>query len=143
MAHKPVIIFGAGPFGEVAAIYLDRDSQREVVAFTVDGQFVEAKTFGGLPLLAFEDLLESHPPDRVDLLVAVGYQGVNALRKSIYERCKSHGYQLITYVSSNAMSMTDHAIGENTFVFEAQCDSAVCRDRRQRGSLERQSHRPP
>jgi sugar O-acyltransferase (sialic acid O-acetyltransferase NeuD family) len=119
VTHKPVVIFGAGQFGEVAAVYLSKDSPREVVAFTVDGEFVTAKTIGGLPLLAFEELLESHPPDRVELLVALGYQGVNALRKSIYERCKQLGYQFVTYVSSGAMTMTDHPIGENTFVFEA------------------------
>ena len=119
MSHKPVIIFGAGPFGEVAAAYLSRDSPREVIAFTVDGQFANSKTFGGLPLIPFEELLESPPPDRVDLLVALGYQGVNELRKGIYERCKQLGYGFVTYVSSRAMAMTDDRIGENTFVFEA------------------------
>jgi sugar O-acyltransferase (sialic acid O-acetyltransferase NeuD family) len=116
---KPVVIFGAGQFGEVASVYLTRDSPRDVVAFTVDGEYVDADTVGGLPLIAFEELLESHPPDRVDLLVALGYQGVNRARREIYERCKQLGYGFVTYVSSRAMAMTDRPIGENTFIFEA------------------------
>jgi sugar O-acyltransferase (sialic acid O-acetyltransferase NeuD family) len=116
---KPVVIFGAGPFGEVAAAYLASDSPRDVQAFTVDGEYLQAHTFAGRPLIAFEDLLESHPPDRVDLLVALGYQGVNGVRREIYERCKRLGYEFVTYVSSRAMAMTEHPIGENTFVFEA------------------------
>ena len=119
MDDKPVVIFGAGQFGEVASVYLTRDSPRDVVAFTVDGEYVDADTVGGLPLIAFEELLESHPPDRVDLLVALGYQGVNRARREIYERCKQLGYGFVTYVSSRAMAITDRPIGENTFIFEA------------------------
>jgi sugar O-acyltransferase (sialic acid O-acetyltransferase NeuD family) len=119
MSDKPVVIFGAGSFARVAAVYLAQDSPRELLAYTVDGEYADAEKFGGLPLVPFEDLLESYPPDRVDLLVATGYQGVNRLRREIYERCKELGYGFVTYVSSRAMSMTDGAIGENTFVFEA------------------------
>jgi sugar O-acyltransferase (sialic acid O-acetyltransferase NeuD family) len=119
MSEKPVVIFGVGSFAQVAAVYLDRDSSREVVGYTVDGEYVDSDTFAGLPVAAFEDLLQSHPPDRVDLLVATGFRGVNTIRRGIYERCKEHGYEFVSYVSSRAMNMSDHQVGENTFVFEA------------------------
>jgi len=119
MGSKPVAIFGTGQFGAVAAVYLQRDSPREVLAFTVDGQYVQGEEFCGLPLIAFEDFLESHPPERVDLLVALGYQGVNEIRRGIYERCRRLGYGFVTYVSSKALNMTDGPIGANTFIFEA------------------------
>jgi sugar O-acyltransferase (sialic acid O-acetyltransferase NeuD family) len=73
----------------------------------------------GLPVLAFEDLLESHPPDRVDLLVATGFRGANSIRRGIYERCRALGYEFVTYVSSRAYRITEGEIGENTFIFEA------------------------
>lgn len=116
---KPVVIFGTGSFAEVAAVYLDRDSPRDVVAYTVDGEYLESDLFAGLPLVAFEELAGEYPPDRVDLLVATGYRGVNTLRKEIYERCGSLGYSFVSYVSSKAMVMSDHPVGENTFIFEA------------------------
>jgi sugar O-acyltransferase (sialic acid O-acetyltransferase NeuD family) len=119
MGLRPVVIFGAGSFAEVAAAYLAKDSPREVTAFTIDGEYVRSDKVSGLPVIAWEDLLESHPPDRVDLLIALGYQGVNRIRREIYERCKQLGYRFVTYVSSRAMTMTDLPIGENTFVFEA------------------------
>jgi sugar O-acyltransferase (sialic acid O-acetyltransferase NeuD family) len=119
VSAKPVVIFGAGAFAEVAETYLRKDSPREVVAFTVDGEYAGAQTFAGKPLIAFEDLLHSHPPERVDLLVATGFRRVNGVRRSIYERCREHGYGFVTYVSSNAFVMTDEPCGANTFVFEA------------------------
>jgi len=117
--NKPVVIFGAGSFAQVATVYLTKDSPRDVLAYTVDGEYLEADTFDGLPLVAFEDLLATYPPDRVDLLIATGYQGLNSVRRGIYERCKRLGYGFVTYISSRAMVMTDCPIGENTFVFEA------------------------
>jgi len=116
---KPVVIFGAGSFAQVAAVYLERDSPRQVLAYTVDGDYVGSDSFAGLPLLAFEALADEYPPERVDLLVATGFRGVNAVRREIYERCKQAGYSFVSYVSSRAMVMSDHPIGENTFVFEA------------------------
>jgi sugar O-acyltransferase (sialic acid O-acetyltransferase NeuD family) len=119
MSDKPVVIFGVGSFAEVAAVYLRKDSPREVIAYTVDGQYLSSDHFAGLPVIAFEDLLESHPPERIDLLIATGFSGVNRVRRGIYERCKQLGYGFLTYVSSSAFVMTDEPLGENTFVFEA------------------------
>jgi sugar O-acyltransferase (sialic acid O-acetyltransferase NeuD family) len=119
MSAKPVVIFGVGAFAQVAEAYLRRDGGREVVAYTVDGEYVTADSFAGLPVVAFEDLQQSHPPDRVELLVATGFKGVNKVRRGIYERCKQEGYGFVTYVSSKAMVMSEQPIGENTFVFEA------------------------
>ncbi len=116
---KPVVIFGVGSFAQVAAVYLERDSASDVLAYTVDGQYVESDEFAGLPVIAFEELADEYPPDRVDLLVATGFRGVNTVRREIYERCKSLGYSFVSYVNSKAMIMSDHPIGENTFIFEA------------------------
>jgi sugar O-acyltransferase (sialic acid O-acetyltransferase NeuD family) len=118
MSEKPVVIFGAGSFAQVASVYLAGDGAREVLAYTVDGEYATSDTLAGRPLVAFEELLARYPPDRVELLVAIGYQGVNRVRRGIYERCKRLGYRFVTYVSSRAMVMTEHPIGENTFVFE-------------------------
>jgi sugar O-acyltransferase (sialic acid O-acetyltransferase NeuD family) len=119
MSEKPVVIFGLGAFAQVAAVYLSKDSPRDVCAYTVDGEYATTDMFAGLPVLAFEDLLESHPPERVDLLVATGFRGVNSVRRGIYERCKELGYGLVTYISSGAHVMSDEPMGDNTFVFEA------------------------
>jgi sugar O-acyltransferase (sialic acid O-acetyltransferase NeuD family) len=119
MSERPVIIFGIGSFAQVAAVYLERDTTREVIGYTADGEYVNADSFAGLPVIAFEDLLDEYPPGRVDLLVATGFRGVNTVRRGIFERCRDHGYDFVSYMSSRAMNMSDHEIGANTFIFEA------------------------
>jgi sugar O-acyltransferase (sialic acid O-acetyltransferase NeuD family) len=119
MREKPVVIFGTGSFAEVAAVYLEKDSPYEVVAYTVDGEYATAESFAGKPLIRFERLSDSYPPGSADLLVATGFGGVNGVRKDIYERCKGLGYGFVSYVSSRALMMSDRPVGENTFIFEA------------------------
>jgi sugar O-acyltransferase (sialic acid O-acetyltransferase NeuD family) len=119
VSKLPVVIFGAGSYAEVATVYLTRDGAREVLAYTVHGEYARDDSFSGLPLVPFEELLDTYPPDRVELLVALGYQGLNRARREIYEHCKRLGYGFVTYVSSRAMVMSEHPIGENSFVFEA------------------------
>jgi sugar O-acyltransferase (sialic acid O-acetyltransferase NeuD family) len=115
---KPVVIFGAGDFARIACVYLTKDSPHEVAAFTVHRQYLTAPELLGKPLVPFETLTESHPPDRYAMLVAMGFSKVNRVRAEIYAQCKALGYELITYVNSKAMQWGELSIGDNCFIFE-------------------------
>src|SRR5215217_8549961 len=112
-----VVIFGTGSFAEVAQFLLERDSEHEVVAFTVHESYVTQREIAGLPVVPFEQLADQFPPDAFAMLVAVGYKNVNQLRASIYAEAKSKGYQLISYVSSRC-TYWGQSIGDNCFIFE-------------------------
>jgi sugar O-acyltransferase (sialic acid O-acetyltransferase NeuD family) len=112
-----VIIFGSSDIAEVVYFYLARDSEHEIVAFTVDGSYITADTFHGLPMVPYEKLEEYYPPDRYQLFIAISYQKVNQLRKSKYLNAKERGYRCISYVSSQAF-YHDTPIGENSFIIE-------------------------
>jgi sugar O-acyltransferase (sialic acid O-acetyltransferase NeuD family) len=118
MSHD-LVIFGVGDYARVAHAYLQQDSAYRTVAFTVHRRYVEAPTVGGVPVVPFESLRESHPPDRHSMLVAVGFSRVNRLRTEIYEETRALGYQHITYVNSRAYRWGEVEVGDNTFVFEA------------------------
>jgi sugar O-acyltransferase (sialic acid O-acetyltransferase NeuD family) len=114
-----VIIFGAGDYARLASVYLEKDTDHHVVGFAVDGPYKDRDELLGKPVLAYEEMVKSHPPDRVKLLVAVGYSGLNQNRRDVYERCKNTGYGFVTYVSSRAYEWGNIEVGENTFIFEA------------------------
>ena len=114
-----VVVFGTGSFAECVHFYLTHDSQHDVVAFTVHRDHLGDTTeLAGLPVVAFEDLEQTHPPDSHEMFVAVGYAKVNRVRAAICEEAKGKGYSLITYVSSKATTWGDTKIGENCFIFE-------------------------
>lgn len=114
-----VIIFGAGDYARIAAVYLEKDSEHDVLGFAVDGAYLDRKELLGKPVMAFEEVVETHPPDRVRMLVAVGFSGMNQHRRQVYERCKELGYGFITYINSRAYQWGNLEVGENTFIFEA------------------------
>jgi sugar O-acyltransferase (sialic acid O-acetyltransferase NeuD family) len=114
-----VVVFGTGSFAECVHFYLTHDSPHEVVAFTVNRDHIGEQTeLAGLPVVAFEDLAETHPPAGYDMYVAVGYAQVNRVRARICEEARAKGYSLISYVSSKATTWGDTKIGDNVFIFE-------------------------
>lgn len=116
---KKAIIFGTAAFAEVARVYLDADSPYTVTAFTVHDRYLEmTPELLGLPVVSFERLVETHPPDEFELFVALGFSKVNKVRAAVVAEAKSKGYKLLTYVSSQAHHVGHFEIGENSFVFE-------------------------
>ncbi|MRT17164.1 acetyltransferase [Vitellibacter sp. q18] len=112
-----VVIFGLLDTAELAHYYLENDSEHKVVAFTVSREYLKNKEFRGLPVVAFEDLIELYPPNEYHLFAPMTAKKMNTLREQIYKEGKEKGYDFITYVSSKA-TICDNEIGENCFILE-------------------------
>ena len=113
-----LVVFGAGEIAELAHYYFTRDSEHQVVAFTVDKQYRKGDSFLGLPLLDFESVVERYPPKDFKMFVALSYAKMNKVRASKYHEAKELGYELVSYVSSRCTFLTDHPVGDNCFILE-------------------------
>lgn len=113
-----VVIFGTGDFARIASVYLDVDSDHEVVAFTADREHIGQTEMRGRPVLPYDEVLESHPASACQMLVAIGFSKVNQARAAVFNRVKDDGYELISYVNSKADLWGETSIGENCFIFE-------------------------
>lgn len=117
---KPVIVFGTGDIGQLAHYYLTHDSPHTVAAFSADGELIDSNEFCGLPVLAFETILDSNSPDEFDMFIALSYSELNAIRAQKYTEAKAKGYDLISYVSTRSVVWDNVEIGDNCFIFENQ-----------------------
>lgn len=115
---KPLVIFGSGDIAQLAHYYFRTDSNYEVVAFTVDANYIEESEFCGLPVVAFEDVTKNYPPNSYDFFVALSYSKLNAIRKEKFFAAKEMGYKLASFISARATVLNDGKIGENCFIFE-------------------------
>ncbi|OOE39542.1 transferase [Salinivibrio kushneri] len=116
---KKLVIFGTGDIAELAHFYFSSDSDYQVVAFTVDTDYIEKNEFCGLPVIAFEEIVKNFPPNEVSFFVALSYSKINEIRKEKFLQAKFLGYKLATYVSSKATVLTQcDNIGENCFILE-------------------------
>lgn len=112
-----VVIFGNKDFAELAHFYLTTDSEHEVVAFTMDREYIENRQFLDLPMVAFDELSSIYPPSEYKLFIPMSYSKLNEHRIKKYQKAKSLGYEFISYISSKA-TYYNTPVGENCFIFE-------------------------
>lgn len=113
-----LIIVGTSLFGEIAHEYFTTDSPYDVVAFSVERNYVTNASFHGHPVVAFEELAEHFDPASHSVFVACTYAQLNGLRTRLMDAAKAQGFALASYVSSSAFLATSASIGEHCFIFE-------------------------
>jgi len=113
-----VVIFGTSQWAELAHFYLTHDSPHEVVAFTLDRDYLEEKQFKNLPVIAFDELEQHYPPAEYRLFIPISFKRMNHARAQKYEEAHARGYSMISYVSSKATIWPGFKCGENCFIFE-------------------------
>ena len=113
-----IIIFGIQDFAQLAHYYLENDSEHEVVAFTVNENYLpNNKSFCGLPVLAFENIEKEYPISDFKFFAPMSPQKMNTLREKTYNEIKAKGYELISYISSKA-TLFNNPVGDNCFILE-------------------------
>ena len=123
---KPLVIFGQGDIAELAEFYFRTDSERQVAAFTVDGEYLKESVFKGKSVVPFEDLANEYPASEYEVFIAVSYTKLNGLRAEKYFAAKTMGYTAASYISSAATVLNQGAIGENCFILEDNTIQPFC-----------------
>lgn len=116
--NEKIVIFGLGDFARIASAYLSRSDRYRVIAFSVHNSFITEPVFMGLPVVPFEEITKIYPPATCKMFVAIGYKNLNKARQNVYEECKGKGYELISYISPDAIVFDPECIGDNCFIFE-------------------------
>lgn len=116
--HEEIVMFGTGDIAEVADYYFAQDSSIRVVAFTVDAEFLAADRWLGRPVVAWSEIQQAFPPDRFGMFVAVGYNGLNRMRRAKFDEARAKGYRLASYVSTRAAVFGTFEARPNQFVLE-------------------------
>lgn len=113
-----VIIFGVLDTAELAHYYLEHDSEHEVVAFTVNRQYIQEELFHGLPVVAFEDVENIFSPAEYSFFAPMTGRNMNRNRENVYNEAKAKGYPFISYISSHVTIFDKSVVGENCFILE-------------------------
>ena len=115
---EKLVIVGAGEFAEIAYHYFTLWSYYEVVAFSVEKNFIEKEQLFNLPVISFEDLDKSYSTKTHKIFVAVTYTQLNRVRTRLYRKAKEKGYSFATFIHPTAFVDETVQIGENCFIFE-------------------------
>lgn len=113
-----IVIIGGGETAHLAFEYFTHDSDYNVVAFSLDREYIKEDSFLGLPIIAFDELVEKYSPQKYKAFVAVSSTKLNRVRKGLYDRAKLLGYELVSYISSHSFLWGNVEVGENCFILE-------------------------
>jgi len=115
--HK-LIIVGDSAFAEIAYEYFTHDSEFEVVAFSVEQEYLKRDELFGVPIVPFETLEENFAPTEHHFYTAMVYTQGNKLRERLYLAAKEKGFKAASYISSQAFVWRNVEVGEHCFIFE-------------------------
>ena len=114
---KKAILFGTSGQAEVMDYLLTVDSEYEVVVFTSTSDYIDSNEIYNKPLVPFETIEKTHPPQEYEMHIAIGYNDRNKTRNKFYNQAKAKGYKLLTYISSKCTNYAKK-VGDNCFIFE-------------------------
>ena len=112
-----IVLFGAGQFADVVAVYLEAHSQDRIVAYTVDAAYRQQDEFRGLPLVDWESLEQFYPPGSVQILGPISFRDGNRFRRDRFEDGLARGYSFYTFVHPNCDNYAAN-IGQNVLILE-------------------------
>lgn len=117
---EKIIIWGVGQISQVFTFYIQKYTQYNICAYTLDREYAgDKKEFNGIPIIAFEEIEKHFPPNQYKMAVIMGYKNLNRYREERYLQAKAKGYDFINYISPHSLVETE-CVGENVFIL-GQC----------------------
>ena len=113
-----LVIYGSGPFAKLMLYHFTHDSEYEVVAFSLDQQYINNNTFCGLPVIAFESISNHYPASDYGMFVAIGYSNMRN-RPVMFNKAKDKHYQLVNFISNHAIIRENLILGENNVILSS------------------------
>lgn len=114
---KNLVIFGTNDFGRLLKYYIEKDDNRKVEGFTVNRSYIQEDEFLRVPVVPFEEIENKYPPEKYEVLIAIGNSKMNDVRKNVYMQCKEKGYTVASYIHSSC-SIHSNDIGEGNILLE-------------------------
>lgn len=77
---------------------MEKEHGIEICGFCVNKKYLESNSFFGKPLYAFEELNLFFSRQSFEIIIAVGYKGMNRTREMIFHDCDEYGYDIGSYI---------------------------------------------
>jgi sugar O-acyltransferase (sialic acid O-acetyltransferase NeuD family) len=111
-----VILAGNAITADILSAYLARDNRYQVIGSTVDDDFLASGSVNGVESTPLSRLADTFKPQDCAVVMAMGYNDLNRVRESMFQRLKAMGYHIETYVHPDAKVYTEHPLGEGAVI---------------------------
>lgn len=111
-----IILAGNAVTAQILYSYVEDDARYTIVGCVVDDAYVESGSFSAVPCVGLSAVAEKFAPGETRVLMAMGYDQVNAVRQNMFERLKALGYVMETYIHPKANVFTKNPLGEGSLI---------------------------
>ena len=112
------IIVGNSEHALTMKNYIDATDFGQVIAFSVDKEYVGNGEFCGKPVISLNELEEKYRAEEVKLIMGIGYKKMGEIKKNIFLRCKKMGFSFANYIHPSAIVSKDVKLGEGNNVLD-------------------------
>ena len=113
-----LIIIGNGTYARMMKRYIGLTDFGEAAAYAVESACIQEDQLDGLPVISLESLQKKFSCDEVSLVMGIGYKKMGNIRKRIFLKCKSMGYQFENYIHPTAIIEKNVVMGEGNNILE-------------------------
>lgn len=114
---EKIIIFGNHEFAKMIAEYVQKYTNNEICGFVVNKQYIRENQILGLPVIEFENIEEKFDKSKYKILITLGYNNMNLLRKRIFDEVQRKGYEITSFIHPSA-SINSEKIGNGNIFLE-------------------------
>ena len=118
MSENEIVIFGTGEFAQEIFLYIEKFSKLKVVAFTIHKEFIKEKKLYEKPIIPFEEIENNYSPNKVSMIICVGFSKMNKKREKIFLEVKNKNYKLENFIHPSNYVWDELEIGENCIILE-------------------------
>jgi len=118
MSKNEIIIFGTGEFAQEIFLYLEKFSEFKVVAFTIHKEFIKEEKLYEKPIIPFEEIENNYSPNKVSMIICIGFSKMNKKREKIFLEVKNKNYKLENFIHPSNYVWDELEIGENCIILE-------------------------
>lgn len=116
MVAKKIIIYGINLQAAVLYKLITMEKQGEIECFVVDERYKNKDEYCGLRVVEFNRFISDFSPDRYAVCLSFGYKNMIRNREEKFYECQKHGYEIIRYISKNAVVYSDQ-LGEGCIIY--------------------------
>lgn len=117
---EKLLIFGSNTTARSIYKFVTDYHLYEIIGFAVDAKYKTIDTYCNLPVYDFDNLPSSFDKDRDFVFIAMEWDKLNSVRRSVYERIKKMGFKMANIISPNAI-IHGSILGDNCWI----CDNVV------------------
>lgn len=116
MKPQDIILVGNSVTAEIFYSYLRMDPRYRVVGTAVDRVFLATSRVPKVPGFALDELAGRVDRTTTQVVLAAGYRNLNRIREQLFERVRTMGFSVLSYVHPEARYHAEEPPGEGSVV---------------------------